>query len=106
MQATAEVEGNSLRVSESQQLLVRDTGPLSKEIEKQLNINGKDEIEKFGVAEFNQKCKDSVFEYKKEWDTLTTRIGYWLDRPSQRRRRSRRPEALGALLLQAGSSLP
>lgn len=37
MQATAEVEGNSLRVSESQQLLVRDIGPLSKEIEKQLN---------------------------------------------------------------------
>jgi isoleucyl-tRNA synthetase len=53
--------------------------PVEIEIEKSLNISGKDEIEKFGIAKFNKKCKDSVFEYKKEWDTLTERIGYWLD---------------------------
>jgi len=53
--------------------------PVEIEIEKALNINGKDEIEKFGVAEFNEKCKESVFHYKKEWDSLTNRIGYWLD---------------------------
>jgi len=53
--------------------------PVEIEVEKDLNINGKDEIEKFGIAQFNQKCKESVFHYKKEWDSLTERIGYWLD---------------------------
>ena len=53
--------------------------PVEIEVEKALNISGKDEIEKFGVAEFNKKCKDSVFNYKKDWDQLTERIGYWLD---------------------------
>ena len=53
--------------------------PVEIEIEKALNISGKDEIDKYGVAEFNKKCKESVFEYKKEWDSLTNRIGYWLD---------------------------
>ena len=53
--------------------------PVEIEIEKKLNINGKEEIEKFGVAKFNKECKDSVFHYKKEWDNLTERIGYWVD---------------------------
>lgn len=53
--------------------------PVEIEVEKSLGINGKDEIEQFGVAEFNKKCKESVFNYKKEWDQLTERIGYWLD---------------------------
>ncbi len=53
--------------------------PVEIEVEKQLNINGKDEIEKFGVARFNEQCQKSVFHYKKEWDTLTERIGYWVD---------------------------
>jgi len=49
------------------------------EVEKSLNLNGKDDIEKLGVDEFNKQCKNSVFHYKKEWDDLTKRIGYWLD---------------------------
>ena len=53
--------------------------PVEIEVEKQLKINGKDQIEKFGVVEFNKKCKESVFEYKTDWDELTERIGYWLD---------------------------
>jgi len=53
--------------------------PVEIEVEKALNINGKDEIEKYGIAEFNAKCKESVFHYKKDWDQLTERIGYWLD---------------------------
>ncbi len=53
--------------------------PVEIEVEKYLNINGKDDIEKFGVDKFNQQCKESVFHYKKEWDNLTERIGYWLD---------------------------
>jgi isoleucyl-tRNA synthetase len=53
--------------------------PVEIEVEKALKINGKDDIEKYGIDKFNQQCKDSVFHYKKEWDYLTERIGYWLD---------------------------
>jgi isoleucyl-tRNA synthetase len=53
--------------------------PVEIEVEKELKINGKDEIEKYGIDNFNKKCKESVFHYKKEWDSLTERIGYWLD---------------------------
>ena len=53
--------------------------PVEIEVEKELKINDKNEIEKFGIAAFNAKCKESVFHYKKEWDSLTERIGYWLD---------------------------
>ena len=53
--------------------------PVEIEVEKQLHIEGKEEIEKFGIDKFNEKCKESVFNYKKEWDDLTKRIGFWLD---------------------------
>ncbi len=53
--------------------------PVEIEVEKALEMNGKDDIEKYGVDKFNQQCKESVFHYKKEWDNLTERIGYWLD---------------------------
>ncbi len=53
--------------------------PVEIEVEKQLNIEGKEQIEKYGVDKFNEKCKESVFKYKKEWDALTRRIAYWLD---------------------------
>jgi isoleucyl-tRNA synthetase len=53
--------------------------PVEIEIEKQLGISGKEQIEAYGIAKFNQKCKESVFRYKQEWDALTERIGYWLD---------------------------
>jgi isoleucyl-tRNA synthetase len=53
--------------------------PVEIEVEKMLNIEGKEGIEKYGIGKFNQKCKESVFNYKKEWDDLTKRIGFWLD---------------------------
>ncbi len=53
--------------------------PVEIEVEKMLGIEGKEEIEKYGVAKFNQLCKESVFKYKKDWDELTRRIGFWLD---------------------------
>ncbi len=53
--------------------------PVEIEVEKQLKIDGKEQIEQFGVAKFNAKCKESVFSYKNDWDFLTERIGYWLD---------------------------
>jgi isoleucyl-tRNA synthetase len=53
--------------------------PVELEVEKQLGIASKDEIEDFGIAEFNQRCRESVFEYVEEWDKLTERIGFWID---------------------------
>jgi len=53
--------------------------PVEIEVEKRLQINGKDQIESYGVDKFNEKCKESVFSYKNDWDFLTERIGYWLD---------------------------
>ena len=53
--------------------------PVEIEVEKMLKIEGKEGIEKYGIGKFNQKCKESVFSYKTEWDDLTKRIGFWLD---------------------------
>jgi isoleucyl-tRNA synthetase len=53
--------------------------PVELEIEKELGISGKKQIEEYGIEKFNQKCKESVFRYVKEWHDLTERIGYWLD---------------------------
>lgn len=53
--------------------------PVEIEIEKKLQISGKQDIEKYGVEKFNQLCKDSVFTYRADWESLSERIGYWLD---------------------------
>lgn len=53
--------------------------PVEIEVETELGLKSKSEIEKYGTAAFNEKCRHSVFKYKKEFDYLTTRIGYWLD---------------------------
>ena len=53
--------------------------PVEIEVEKQLGLNGREEVEAFGIEEFNAACKASVVRYKKEWDELTRRIGYWVD---------------------------
>ena len=53
--------------------------PVELEVEKQLGISSKEEIEEFGIAEFNQRCRESVFEYVEEWNRLTERIGFWVD---------------------------
>ncbi len=53
--------------------------PVELEVEKQLGISSKQEIEEFGIAEFNQRCRTSVFEYVEDWNRLTERIGFWID---------------------------
>ncbi|MEI7026233.1 isoleucine--tRNA ligase [Paenibacillus sp. y28] len=53
--------------------------PVELGVEKQLGISGKQEIENYGVARFVEKCKDSVFEYEKQWRELTEAIAYWTD---------------------------
>lgn len=53
--------------------------PVELQVEKQLGLKSKKEIEEYGVAAFNQKCKESVWEYKEMWENFTKRIGYWVD---------------------------
>jgi isoleucyl-tRNA synthetase len=53
--------------------------PVEIAVERELGITEKDEIEAFGIAEFNNRCRESVFEYLAEWNRLTDRIGFWLD---------------------------
>ncbi len=53
--------------------------PVELSIEKELGFSSKEDIETYGVAEFNRHCRDSVFRYVEEWNRLTERIGFWVD---------------------------
>jgi isoleucyl-tRNA synthetase len=53
--------------------------PVELEIERELGIKSKEDIERFGIAEFNAKCRESVLTYVDEWNRLTERIGFWID---------------------------
>ncbi|HMT05354.1 MAG TPA: isoleucine--tRNA ligase [Solirubrobacterales bacterium] len=53
--------------------------PVELEVEKQLGISSKQEIEEHGIEEFNRLCRESVFTYVEEWNRLTARIGFWID---------------------------
>jgi len=53
--------------------------PVELEVERELGLKSKTEIEDFGIEEFNKRCRDSVFRYVKEWEGLTERIAFWLD---------------------------
>jgi isoleucyl-tRNA synthetase len=53
--------------------------PVEIEVEKQLGFKHKDEIVKYGVAEFNRKCRESVWKYKTDWERMTEQMGYWVD---------------------------
>ncbi|MCI9477020.1 MAG: isoleucine--tRNA ligase [Emergencia sp.] len=53
--------------------------PVEIEVEKQLGMSGKQDIEKYGIKEFNQKCKESVFTYTDMWREMTERMGYLVD---------------------------
>ena len=53
--------------------------PVELEVEKELGLKSKRDIEEYGIEEFNKKCRESVFRYVKEWETMTDRIGYWVD---------------------------
>lgn len=53
--------------------------PVELQVEKQLGLISKKAIEEYGVAEFNRKCKESVWEYLESWNQFTNRMGYWVD---------------------------
>jgi len=53
--------------------------PVEIEVEKALGLKNKSDIEKYGVAKFNEQCKESVWKYKEDWEKLTERMAFWLD---------------------------
>ena len=53
--------------------------PVELEVEKALGIDGKPQIEKYGVEPFIKKCKESVWTYKDQWEHMSDRVGFWAD---------------------------
>lgn len=53
--------------------------PVELEVEKLLGIDGKKQIEEYGIEPFVEKCKESVWKYKGEWEQLSDRVAYWAD---------------------------
>ena len=53
--------------------------PVELEVEKLLGLDGKEQIEQYGIEPFIKKCKESVWKYKGEWERMSDRVGYWAD---------------------------
>lgn len=53
--------------------------PVELEVERSLGMDGKQDIEKYGIEPFIKKCKESVWKYKGEWEKMSDRVGYWAD---------------------------
>ena len=53
--------------------------PVELAVEKELGFTGKKDIEEYGVAEFNAKCRESVLRHVDEFEQMTERMGYWVD---------------------------
>ncbi|HWF73360.1 MAG TPA: isoleucine--tRNA ligase, partial [Solirubrobacteraceae bacterium] len=53
--------------------------PVELAVEKELGMTSKEDIERYGIAEFNERCRTSVLAYVTEWNRLTERIGFWID---------------------------
>jgi len=53
--------------------------PVELEVESSLALTSKAQIEEYGVARFNEHCRQSAFKYINQWEAMTERIGYWLD---------------------------
>ncbi|MDP8932551.1 MAG: isoleucine--tRNA ligase, partial [Actinomycetota bacterium] len=53
--------------------------PVELEVERELGLNSKAEIERFGIEEFNRRCRESVTRYVRDFEDLTERIGFWVD---------------------------
>lgn len=53
--------------------------PVEIEVEKKLGFTSKQQIEEYGIAEFNELCRQSAFEYIQEWERFTDRLGFWVD---------------------------
>jgi len=56
--------------------------PVEIAVEKEIGSKNKKDIEEYGIAKFNAKCKESVLQYIDDWKVFTDRIGYWVDHNS------------------------
>ena len=76
--------------------------PVELEVEKELGFHNKHDIERYGVAEFNAKCRESVLRYIDEWNELTERIGFWIDTDDAYFTLDQRLRRVGLVVAQAG----
>ena len=53
--------------------------PVELEVERLLGLDGKEQIEQYGVEDFIKECKKSVWKYKDEWERMSDRVGFWAD---------------------------
>jgi isoleucyl-tRNA synthetase len=53
--------------------------PVELEVERELGLDGKEQIEEYGIEPFINKCKESVWKYKGEWERMSDRVGFWAD---------------------------
>src|SRR5215212_1590878 len=53
--------------------------PVEIQVEKELGLSGKNDIERYGVEEFNRLCRESVFRYVEDWRKMSERLGFWID---------------------------
>ena len=53
--------------------------PVELEVEKKLGLDGKPQIEKYGIEPFIRECKESVWKYQHEWEKMSEQVGYWAD---------------------------
>jgi isoleucyl-tRNA synthetase len=53
--------------------------PVELQVEKELGLEGKADIERYGVEEFNRLCRESVFRYVESWQEMSDRLGFWVD---------------------------
>src|SRR4028119_201945 len=52
--------------------------PVELQVEKELGLSGKDDVEEYGVEEFNRLCRESVFRYVEDWREMSARPGFWV----------------------------
>ncbi|HEX2098584.1 MAG TPA: isoleucine--tRNA ligase [Rubrobacteraceae bacterium] len=53
--------------------------PVELQVEKELGLSGKNDVERYGVEEFNHLCRESVFRYVEDWRRMSDRLGFWVD---------------------------
>ena len=53
--------------------------PVELEVEKKLGLNGKEQIEEYGIEQFIKQCKESVWKYKGMWENFSNMVGFWVD---------------------------
>ena len=53
--------------------------PVELEVEKELGLSGKNDVEKYGVEGFNRLCRESVYRYVEDWRRMSDRLGFWID---------------------------